>query len=124
MTEHEINKWNMLMHLSPLVSFIIPVPFGNIILPLLMWQMKKDEDDSIDDHGKEVINWQISALIYFIILFMFNIYNEVLEIMPYGASIFLLMAIVGISIMLSIFGAFNAYRTTLLEYPYSIKFVK
>ncbi len=49
MQDTEVNQWNMLIHLSQLVGFFIPL--GNVIAPLILWQMKKDEDPRIDQHG-------------------------------------------------------------------------
>ena len=42
------------------------VPFGNLIGPLIIWQMKRHEFPSVDEHGKESLNFQLSALIYLI----------------------------------------------------------
>jgi len=58
-------SWEMLCHLSALLGYIIP--FGNFIGPLLVWQLKKNEYPSIDPHGKESLNFQISCLIYAIV---------------------------------------------------------
>ena len=57
--------WAMLCHLSALAGFIIP--FGNVIAPLVIWILKKDEFPHVDDQGKEALNFQISMTIYFIV---------------------------------------------------------
>ena len=57
--------WETLCHLSALLGYIIP--FGNFLGPLLVWQLKKNEYPSIDPHGKESLNFQITCLIYFIV---------------------------------------------------------
>jgi uncharacterized Tic20 family protein len=57
----DANLWAMLCHLSALVGFVIP--FGNIIAPLVIWTIKKDEFDLVNDQGKEAINFQISITI-------------------------------------------------------------
>jgi len=54
--------WAMLCHLSALSGFLIP--FGSILGPLLIWQIKKNEFPSLNDHGKEALNFQISVVIY------------------------------------------------------------
>ncbi len=48
--------WILTLHLSNFIS--IPV------FPLIIWAMKKDENIEIDRHGKDVINFQISMMIY------------------------------------------------------------
>jgi len=54
--------WNMLCHLSALAGLIIPV-FGNILRPLLVWQIKKHEIPSVEAHGKAALNFQLTVLI-------------------------------------------------------------
>jgi len=52
----------MWCHVSALSGFV--VPFGNLIGPLVIWQMKRAEFPSVDEHGKESLNFQLSVLIY------------------------------------------------------------
>lgn len=49
----------MFCHLSALAGFI-GVPFGNILGPLIVWQIKKNEIPSVDAHGKAALNFQIT----------------------------------------------------------------
>jgi len=51
----------MLCHLSALAGFVIP--FGNILGPLLVWQIKKNEIPSVEAHGKAALNFQITVTI-------------------------------------------------------------
>ena len=60
-TAHE-KKTATFIHLSCLSQFVIP--FGNFILPLLIWNSKKDNSDFIDTNGKQALNFQLSILIY------------------------------------------------------------
>lgn len=48
----------MLCHLLSL-SFLVGIPFGNILGPLIIWLVKKDEHPFIDQQGKESLNFQI-----------------------------------------------------------------
>lgn len=65
----EINKdarmWAMLCHLSGLAGYA--VPFGNIIAPLIIWLIKREEHPFIDHQGKEALNFQISFTVYILI---------------------------------------------------------
>lgn len=68
-TGKEVNKdarmWAMICHLGGLGGLIPVVPIiGSVIAPLIIWQLKKDEDPFIDEQGKEAANFQISILIY------------------------------------------------------------
>ncbi len=55
----------MLCHLSALVGFVIPL--GSLLGPFLVWQLKKNDYPSVDAHGKQALNFQISCLIYAIV---------------------------------------------------------
>ena len=57
-------QWCMWCHLSALSGLIIPM--GNILGPLLIWQMKKAEFPALDWHGKAALNFQLSVLIYLV----------------------------------------------------------
>ena len=41
----------MLCHLSSLAGLIIPVPFANIIAPLIFWLINKDKMPFVDEQG-------------------------------------------------------------------------
>lgn len=68
------------IHLSTFSRFIIPL--GNFIGPIILWVSNKEKSEFVDAHGKQAINFQISILLYAIILgtisipfFIFNIFN-------------------------------------------------
>jgi hypothetical protein len=54
-----------LVHLSTFSKFFFP--FGNFIAPLLLWTFNK-EQNFIDEHGKEAINFQLSIFIYSLVI--------------------------------------------------------
>jgi uncharacterized Tic20 family protein len=53
-------------HLSTLSQYIIP--FGNYIFPILIWTSYKDKSDFVNHHGKQTLNFQLSLLLYTLIL--------------------------------------------------------
>lgn len=55
-----------LIHLSTFSKYFFP--FGNFIFPLLLWVTNKDKLSFVDAHGKQAINFQISMLLYGIVL--------------------------------------------------------
>ena len=58
-------------HLSTLCQYIIP--FGGFIFPLVIWSSKKEESKYIDHHGKQVLNFQLSVLLYSLIILLIAI---------------------------------------------------
>lgn len=82
--ESTINKrqknLGAIIHISTFSKYFIP--FGNFILPLILWTSNKSESDFIDHNGKQALNFQISILLYSIILgiiaipfFIFNVWD-------------------------------------------------
>lgn len=109
----EQKQMGMFLHLSQLLNLILP-PAG-IIVPIVLWQMKKEETPALDAHGKMVVNWLISSLIYFAV-------SGVLCIILIG---FLGLLALGImSIVFPIIGGIKANNGELWEYPLTIKFLK
>ena len=53
------------LHLSTLTQYFIP--FGNYIFPIIIWSSKK-EYEFVDENGKCVLNFQLSMLLYSILL--------------------------------------------------------
>lgn len=56
-------KWLLLLHLSPIVGFIIP--FANLIVPLILWAYKRDESPLYDEHGRAVVNFHMTVTLAF-----------------------------------------------------------
>lgn len=70
------------IHLSTFSRFIIP--FGNFIGPIVLWAVNKDKSEFIDKHGKQAINFQMSVLLYALVIgtvsipfFIFKIFNGI-----------------------------------------------
>lgn len=53
-------------HLSALTQYFIP--FGNYIFPIILWTSKKDKSEFVDYSGKQILNFQLSVLLYTIVL--------------------------------------------------------
>ncbi|XLS27777.1 DUF4870 domain-containing protein [Flavobacteriaceae bacterium M23B6Z8] len=49
-------------HLSTFSKYFFP--FGNFIIPLILWLSNKNESSFVDYNGKQVLNFQISILLY------------------------------------------------------------
>lgn len=106
-------SWAMGAHLSVLLGYL--VPFGNIIAPLVIWQMKKDQSEFITEHAKESLNFQISMTIYMAVA-------ALLMLIFIG-----IIAMFGLAIMDIIFvvmASVAANKGEGYRYPLSIRFVK
>lgn len=105
--------WGMLSHLSALAGYIIP--FGNIIGPLVVWLIKKDQMPFVEDQGKEALNFQISVTIYAFV-------SIVLIFVVVG--ILLLIAVGIFSLVMIIIASIKANSGEAYRYPLCIRFLK
>ncbi|MCK5707173.1 MAG: DUF4870 domain-containing protein [Candidatus Aureabacteria bacterium] len=114
--EKEKNErlWGMFCHLSAL-SFLIGIPFGHILGPLIIWLVKKNESPLIDEQGKESLNFQISMSIYLIVAFL-------LCFIIIGIP--LLFGLVLAEIILVIIAAVKTNNGEQYSYPITIRFIK
>jgi len=99
--------WIALLHLSGLFILVIP--------PIIIWLLKKDEVEQINDHAIDVVNFQISMLIYLI------------------PSSFLVIVLIGLPLVISlgifstvviIINTIKAINEKPYKYPLSIKILK
>ncbi len=63
-TKHERNL-SAIIHASMFSKYFIP--FGNFILPLILWTANKKQHEFVDYNGKQALNFQISMLLYSIV---------------------------------------------------------
>ena len=60
-----------LLQLSAFTQYFFPL--GNFIFPTLIWSIKKNESEFVDYNGKQAINFQLSLLLYTLILLIIAI---------------------------------------------------
>jgi uncharacterized Tic20 family protein len=103
----------MLCHLSALSGFIIP--FGSLIGPLVVWQIKKNQYPIVDDQGKEALNFQITITLAAIV-------SAILIVLLVG--IFLLIAVGIASLVFTIIAAIKANNGETYRYPFCLRLIK
>ncbi|MEW5676187.1 DUF4870 domain-containing protein [Flavobacterium enshiense] len=139
-----------LLQLSTLSQYFIPL--GNYFFPILIWSIKKDKSEFVDYTGKQVLNFQLSMLLYSVILaavaiptLMYSIFSNVtfheletgsfeLEQLTAGnltgivmiavTSIFLFCTLKIVEFFLIIYAAVKTSNGELYKYPMSISFLK
>lgn len=136
------------IHLSTFARFI--VPFGNFLGPLILWMANKDKSEFIDAHGKQALNFQISILLYAVILgaltipfFIFGIFGHMdvwnfnhfesfhlnfYKVSPllFIAGGFGLLAVIGfiLELIFVVVASLKARDGELYKYPFTINFLK
>jgi uncharacterized protein len=109
--DRQTRQWAMFLHLSQLAG--IAVPLAGLIVPILIWQIKKTDLPSIDVHGKIVVNWIISLIIYAVVCL-------ILAFLIIGIPLLVVLAV--LAIVFPIIGGIKANNGEVWKYPLSITF--
>lgn len=107
--DKETRQWAMFIHFSILAGWIIPL--AGLIVPILLWQIKKDELPGIVPHAHVVLNWIVSSLVYGLICL-------VLTFVLIGIFGFLALGLA--TLIFAIMGGIKANDGELWEYPGTI----
>ncbi len=106
----------MFTHFSALLGGVVPM--ANIIAPIVIWQMKKEDMPLVDDQGKEVLNFQISLTIYIGIA-------VVLCFIPFCFPMYILLAGLGIfGLIMTLIGGIKANEGEAYRYPLCIRLIR
>ena len=112
----DVRNMAMLCHL---VSFagLTGIPLTNILGPLFIWLMKREDSPFIDTHSKESLNFQISMTIYLVI-------SAILIVIVIVIGILLLVIFFVFDIVVVIVAAIRANGGQEYRYPLTMRFVK
>jgi len=106
--EQQTRQWAMFLHLSQLLNFTLL----GLVLPIVIWQVQKAKLPGIDAHGKIVVNWIISEILYCVVLAVTFV------------GIFLIPVVVVTGIVFAVIGGIKANNGEVWKYPLSIPFFK
>ncbi|EPR74107.1 hypothetical protein ADIWIN_0916 [Winogradskyella psychrotolerans RS-3] len=107
------NQLLVITHLSQLLTYV--TGFGGVLAPLIIWATQKDQVDGMDAHGKSILNFQLSMLIYSII--------SIPLIFVVGLGILTLILVAILAFIMPIINAVKASNGELPSYPMSINFI-
>lgn len=107
------NQLLVVAHLSQLITLV--AGFGSLILPLILWITQKEKVYQMDQHGKNIINFQLSLIVYCIICIPLILFFGL------GLLGFVLLSI--ISVVFPILNAIKVSRGETPKYPLSLNFI-
>lgn len=108
--DQNTKTWAMILHFSVFAGYVVPM--AGLIVPILIWQLKKQEMPELDSHGRMVANYLISLLIYSV---------ACVVLMVVGIGILLALVLGLVSIIYPIIGGIKANSGELWSYPGVIK---
>ena len=122
-------SWCIGLHLSGLSGIILGWSLMHIIVPLVIWLIKRADSPEIDATGKEVLNFQISYSIYSLIAIFLCWVAGVLCLVLIGLALlplaFLLLGgIVLTWLVCMIIASVKASNGQEYHFPMTIRFLK
>lgn len=110
----QARQWAMFCHYSAFFWFLLPM-VGNVLGPLIVWQLKKDMDPFVDQQGKEALNFQITFSIQLMICWA-------LAWILIGFPLMLLFSVV--ALVLVVIAGIRANEGKPYRYPFCLRIVK
>ncbi len=110
----QARRWAMLCHYSAFCWFLVPM-IGNVLGPLIIWQLKKDMDPFVDVQGKEALNFQLTFSILLMIC-------GVLAWILIGFPLMVLISVV--ALVLVVIAGIRANEGKPYRYPFCWRIVK
>lgn len=107
------NQLLMITHLSQLLLYITAV--GSLIVPLIIWVTQRDKVYQMDEHGKQIINFQISLIVYSLLCIPLILF------LGLGILGFIFLGI--IALIFPIINAIKASNGEAPRYPLSLNFI-
>lgn len=105
-------QYAMFIHVSLLIGLLFPLV--GLVVPVILWLIRRD-DPYVEQHGKIVMNWLITALIIFVCG---------LILMPLLIGFPILFALGICHFAFAIIGGLKAKSGELWRYPLSYTFLK
>ncbi|WP_430408657.1 DUF4870 domain-containing protein [Kordia sp.] len=100
-------------HLSQLSSFVLG--FGSLIVPLILWACNKNDVYEMDEQGKQIVNFQLSMIIYAIV--------SIPLILFFGLGLLLLLTVAVLLFIMPIINAVKVSNGDEPYYPMTIKMI-
>ena len=101
-------------HLCQLLTYVSG--FGGLVVPLILWLTQKDKVASMDIQGKQIINFQLSIIVYYIL--------SIPLILFFGLGLFVLFVVGTLGFILPIVNAIKVSNHQQPVYFMNITFIK
>lgn len=115
MEQKEERNWVVFCNLGGLIT----VSFLSLIIPLVIWLLKKNQSAFIEEQGKEIVNYQVSLSIYFLICAV--VAMTVIGMVIAVPAMFVLFVL---NVIFVIKGAISASNGEKYLYPMNLRLIK
>jgi len=109
--ERDARRWAAIAHASAFVG-LVGIPFGNVLGPLVVWLVKREEHPLIEVSGREALNFQVTMTIAVFVS---------IALMFVAVGIVLLPLVVLVDIVLTIIATVKALDGVTYRYPFTLR---
>ena len=109
----EARQWAMFCHFAEFIGLVFP--FGSLLGPLIVWQLKRESDPFVDAQGKEALNFQITVALAMFVSFL---------LMLVVIGFFLLGLVCLAALVLTIIAGIKANEGKAYRYPFCLRLIK
>lgn len=114
-------KWLLLMHATPFIGFVMPL--ANIFIPLFLWIHKREDSKIYDEHGRKVLNFQLTVISIFLVVGLLGmIINRIIG--GGGPILTLMILIIPYAVVVMLVNIITALKSLKSFYPFSIPFIR
>jgi len=110
--DDEERTWGILAHAGGFAG--LAVPFGNVVAPLVVWLVKRDESRFVDENGIRALNFQLTWSVILLVTALSVLVGVGLVLFPLAMLAWLILTVVG---------TVRAADDEVYDYPLTIGFV-
>lgn len=116
-TDQQVRRWRAGRAAQVLGGGAIGLvfPFGSLLGPLIVWQLKRESDPFVDAQGKEALNFQITVALAMFVSFL---------LMLVVIGFFLLGLVCLAALVLTIIAGIKANEGKAYRYPFCLRLIK
>jgi transcriptional regulator with XRE-family HTH domain len=117
------NSYLFFFHLS-VISFLV-IPLGNIILPMILWQTKKDKVIGLKEAGANLLNYQIVWTVFSSMSIITFAFLKILHVSSYYTLFYVFIGLYALNIILPVYLAYKSKKgETEKKYPKILRLIK
>jgi D-alanyl-D-alanine-carboxypeptidase/D-alanyl-D-alanine-endopeptidase len=111
-----IRAWLLLLHLSPIIGSVFPL--GNLLLPVALWLYKRTESIEFNNHGRSIVNFQLTILIIYIASLVMIIMHT------WSYAVYILYVSIVLNLVIILLNSWRIWKGKTYDYMLAIPFLK
>jgi uncharacterized Tic20 family protein len=106
-------NWAVFCHLGGFAGLVLP-GLGHVVVPLVLWLLRRDQSAFVDHHGKEALNFQISMTLYAVVS---------VALMWVLIGFLLILVVLGVQFVFMVIASVAASQGEPYRYPLTLRLI-